>query len=195
MDSPLRHITVALLLAFAAVMGAACSQGNDTPSPTAELTAPSTLTPTSVPTRTATETAEPAARPQTTKGPASLGMSAGTLAEGEFQIPAAGAFGEPGFHEVLITSHELDRGLGPTAGLRLVLTLRDAGRPAQTCSREHPLSGCATVDWSDSPGRPKVPQGGVFENRLTIRFESGEHPLFLSDSGALNEDPDPFKPG
>ena len=77
----------------------------------------------------------------------------------------------------------------------LVLTLRDLGRPQQGCSREHPLSGCATVDWSDFDGRPNVPPGGVFEHRLVLQLASGAQAFFLSDSGSLNEAPDRYKPG
>lgn len=82
-----------------------------------------------------------------------------------------------------------------TAGARLVISLRDAGRSGQTCSSEHPLSGCATVDWSDSEDRPRVPRGGVFENSLSLRFASGTRKLFLSESGRLSGASDSFKPG
>ena len=121
-------------------------------------------------------------------------VEAQALAAGELHLPAAGSFGEPGFHEVLTAAPDLPLVLGPTAGLRLVLRLRDAGRPGQTCSRDHPLSGCATVDWSDSASRPGVPPGGVFGNTLTLRLASGERTFFLSESGSLNDGPDPFMP-
>ncbi len=117
------------------------------------------------------------------------------LAIGEFELPAAQSFGEPGFHEVLTVTQSVPQDIGSTKGLRLVLALHDAGRPTQTCSREHPLSGCATVDWSDAEGRPKVPPGGVFDNQLTATLSSGKRSFFLSDSGDLNDGPDPFKPG
>ena len=80
-------------------------------------------------------------------------------------------------------------------GLEVRLRLRDAGRPGQTGSRNHPLSGCATVDWSDAPSRPKVPPNGVFDNILTLRLASGEHTFFLSEEGRLNQVPDAFDPG
>ena len=102
------------------------------------------------------------------------------LASGVFQLPAPGAFGEPGFHEALTATHELPTDLGAMAGSRLVLRLWDAGRPEITCRGEHPLPGCATVDWPDAPGRPKVPPGGVFDNSITLKFAAGERRLFLS---------------
>ena len=113
------------------------------------------------------------------------------LAAGELELPAAEAFGELGFHEVLTAEATLPTDLGPTKGRRLVLRLRDAGRPGQACDTEHPLSGCATVDWSDDESRPNVPAGGVFDNRL----ELGGQTFFLSESGALAGVPDQFRPG
>ena len=142
---------------------------NITPSPAAALSPP-------------TETTSP------------LPGAARKLAAGEFQLPAANAFGEPGFHEVLTATHNLPSDLGRMTGLRLVLKLWDAGRPNLSCNREHPLSGCATVDWSDAIGRPNVPPEGVFDNRITFQFATGVHSFFLSESGALNDKPDAFKP-
>lgn len=113
------------------------------------------------------------------------------LAAGELELPAAEAFGESGFHEALTGEATLPTELGPTEGRRLVLRLRDAGRPSQACDTEHPLSGCATVDWSDDESRPNVPPGGVFDNRL----ELGGQTFFLSESGALAGAPDQFRPG
>ena len=80
------------------------------------------------------------------------------------------------------------------AGASLVLVLRDASRPGQTCDRQHPLSGCATVDWSVFEGRPGVPPGGVFDNRIVIRRPSGERTLFLSEGGVLADAPDSYSP-
>ena len=124
-----------------------------------------------------------------------LPVAARMLAEGEFHLPATSAFGEPGFHEVLTATHNLPLDLGRMRGLRLVLKLWDAGRPELTCSSEHPLSGCSTVDWSDATGRPNVPLGGVFNNSITFQTVAGEHSFFLSESGALNDKPDAFEPG
>lgn len=117
------------------------------------------------------------------------------LAAGEFSLPAAGAFGQAGFHKVLAASGRLPRALGRTSGMRLVVMLRDAGRQNQTCSSEHPLSGCATVDWSDNESRPHVPPGGVFDNSLIVRLASGSRKFFLSESGVLADKPDAFSPG
>src|SRR5262249_42721925 len=60
-----------------------------------------------------------------------------------------------------------------------LVTLRDAGRPGQTCGSEHPLSGCATVDWSDATSRPSVPPGGVFNNSVVLSLATGPLTLFL----------------
>lgn len=116
------------------------------------------------------------------------------MAAGQFRLPVANAFGEPGFHEVLAASHTLEADLGTTAGRMLVVELRDTSRPEQTCGSHHPLSGCATVDWSDALGRPKVPAGGVFDNSVTVELESGPRTFYLSESGALNDEPDRFDP-
>ena len=121
-------------------------------------------------------------------------MVAHTPAAGEFRLPAASAFGEPGFHEVLTATQDLPPDLGTTAGLKLVLKLRDAGRPVQTCSGNHPLSGSATVDWSDALSRPKVPLGGVFDNSLNVQYVSGARTFFLSEGGTLNKEPHPLNP-
>lgn len=113
----------------------------------------------------------------------------------EFDLPAADAFGQPGFHEVLAAMLQLPQDLSSTDGMRLVHKLRDTSRPDVTCSRDHPLSGCATVDWSDSPSRPNVPPGDVFDNNITLQTASGERAFFLSESGGLRDEPDDFDPG
>lgn len=117
------------------------------------------------------------------------------LAAGTFELPAALAFGDPGFHEVLTATHTVPSDLGTTSGLRLVIALRDQSRPDVACGSEHPLSGCATVDWSDDPDRPNVPAGGVFDNSITLRLTEGPRTFFLSESGGLAGAPDPFVPG
>jgi len=117
------------------------------------------------------------------------------LAGGEFNLPAANAFGEPGFHTAFTLTARVPDDLGTTAGAQIVVSLRDASRPQQTCNAHHPLSGCATVDWSDFEGRPNVPAGGVFDNRLTLQLESGERSFFLSQTGVLADVPDAFSPG
>ena len=96
---------------------------------------------------------------------------------------------------MLTDSQTIPEDVTAAAGRRLVLTLRDLGRPEQRCDRDHPLSGCATVDWSDFEGRPGVPPGGVFEHRLVLQLASGERSFFLSDAGSLNGAPDRYKPG
>jgi hypothetical protein len=91
-------------------------------------------------------------------------------------------------------SHSLAQDLGSTAGAFLVVALRDIDRTDQACSSEHPLSGCATVDWSDFDGRPGVPPSGIFDNRLSLVLQSGTRHFFLSESSALADAPDLYKP-
>jgi len=117
------------------------------------------------------------------------------IAAGEFDLPAANAFGEPGFHETVQLIHSVPSSLEPSAGMRIVVTLWDAGRPDQACSSDHPLSGCATVDWSDAEGRPNVPAGGVFENSLELPLSDGARTFYLSERGLLADEADVYDPG
>jgi hypothetical protein len=110
------------------------------------------------------------------------------IVTGTFALPAAHAFGQPGFHQVVTATRRLPPGIG---GRRVIVSLRDVSRPRQRCSEDHPLSGCATVDWSDDPSRPKVPPGGVFRNAVTI----GRQTLHLRCNGTLARTPQPFRPG
>ncbi len=151
---------------------------------------PQRVTPTTTPTPTTDRRATPPREAATL-----IVTSSRVLASGAFDLPAATAFGAPGFHEVLSATHLTPSDLGPTTGQRLVMKLWDAGRPTTTCSSEHPLSGCATVDWSDATSRPKVPAGGVFVNSLTLQLVSGVRAFFLSESGSLNDKPDSYNPG
>ena len=132
----------------------------------------------------------PAASPAPTASATAL-----VLATGTFRLPAASAFGEPGFHEALTIRASVPVALAPAAGRTLVVRLHDSSRPGQSCSGDHPLSGCATVDWSDSPDRPKVPAGGVFDNSLTLPLAKGAGTLFLRADGTLNTRPEAFDPG
>ena len=96
---------------------------------------------------------------------------------------------------LVVVNASLPSDLGPTSGRKLVLTLRDSSRPDQTCSRQHPLSGCVTVDWSDAPGRPNVPPGGVFDNHLALPAGGAQSLLFLHEDGRLDTEPESFDPG
>jgi hypothetical protein len=128
-----------------------------------------------------------------TTPPSTVTAGSVVLAEGTLELPAADAFGDPGFHEVLVVTATAPP--GGTAGQTLVVRLRDARRPDQACDSEHPLSGCVTVDWSDIENRPNVPEGGVFDNHLTVDLVSGPRTFFLSETGALADEPDAFSPG
>lgn len=103
-----------------------------------------------------------------------------------FPLPAAHAFGEPGFHQVVIVP-----GRVAGSGRTLTVSLRDVSRPGIRCAYDHPLSGCATVDWADDPSRPKVPSDGVFRNVLVV----GGRRFYLSRSGRLAARPDAYRPG
>ncbi len=116
------------------------------------------------------------------------------LLSGSVEVPGAGAFGDPGFHEPFLFTGVIPDSVGELSG-ELVVRLRDTARPSLTCGREHPLSGCVTVDWSDFEDRPGVPPGGVFDNRLTVVSDEGSVPVFLSETGELAPEPDDFSPG
>ncbi len=112
---------------------------------------------------------------------------------GTIEVPAAEAFGDPGFHEAFTLTGTVPE---PAAGVtgELVVRLVDAERPNQTCDRDHPLSGCVTIDWSDFEERPAVPDGGVFDNRLSIVSTAGPIDLFLSERRGLAATPDQYSP-
>ena len=118
-----------------------------------------------------------------------------TLLQGALALPAADSFGAPGFHQVLVAGGRVPARVASAKRFRLTLTLRDLGRPHRRCSTDHPLSGCATVDWADDPSRPKVPAGGVFSNRITLRLGRSVQTLYLRRSGTLARAPDPYAPG
>ena len=147
-------------------------------------------------------TAQPADQPTATPDPVVQGptlpiqpVSGFRIATGEFDLPAAAAFGDPGFHEAIQLTHSIPSALEPTAGMRIIVALWDAGRPEQACSRDHPLSGCATVDWSDAESRPNVPAGGVFDNSLQLQLGAGVRTFYLSERGFLADGADVFDPG
>ncbi len=117
------------------------------------------------------------------------------LASGNFDLPAADAFGAPGFHQSYTFSHRLPENLDHAGTTRIVIALWDASRPNVSCGQHHPLSGCATVDWSDSPSRPNVPTDGLFNNSISLPLTSGETTFYLSEAGSLAEQPDAYDPG
>lgn len=112
---------------------------------------------------------------------------------GSVTIPGARAFEDPGFHEVVVVTGIVPDAAAGLSG-QLVIGLRDVGRPEQTCDRDHPLSGCVTVDWSDFEGRPGVPGDGVFDNRLNVVSAAGAVELFLSEDRGLAATPDEYSP-
>ena len=171
MNHPLRYLWFALTL-MALALAAACGSNAVSETVSGQIPASTPTVPVS-----------------------SNAQTANVLAAGEFKLPAAESFDEPGFHAVLTSAHDLPAGLAYATGKRLVLKLWDADRPGQNCRSEHPLSGCATVDWSDAEGRPNVPLGGVFENSVTLQVGGEDRVFFLSKSGDLKDSPDTFDPG
>ena len=136
----------------------------------------------------------PAGAPTASAAP-STPASGLVLAAGTFRLLAAKAFGEPGFHEPVRISADVPVAPALGAGQKVVVRMHESSRPGQTCGADHPLSGCATVDWSDSPDRPRVPAGGVFGNSLTLPLAGGPATLFLRADGSLATRPEAFDPG
>lgn len=128
--------------------------------------------------------------------PASVAAAEQVLASGSVIVPAVeGIQDAPGFHEVSEFTATLPTDLRAMSGSTLIVRFRDLTRPDVTCASEHPLSGCVTLDWSDFPERPKVPEGGAFEQRVSLPTVDGTRDLFLSESGELHTTPDPYQPG
>ncbi len=188
------------LVALTALM-AACSSGgprlSDT-APTSTSTAPSTTLPsTTLPLTTLplTTLAPDATDPSTTAVASAPGAEQ-VLVRGSVKIPSVvGIKDAPGFHDVFETSATLPSALAATKGATLIVRFRDLTRPTMTCSYEHPLSGCVTLDWSDFPERPKVPAGGAFEQRVSLPTSTGGLDLFLSQNQTLQPQGDPYEPG
>ena len=134
---------------------------------------------------------DPGGGPGPPPGPGPSGL---VLAAGELRVPAAIDSDEPGFHEVFFVLQRLRPDLAPTAGRRLVVTLRDLTRPGQQCASDEPEDGCVTIDWSADPAEPRTPANGLFVNRLRLTLEAGERDYFLSRTMALNDVPDLIDP-
>jgi hypothetical protein len=116
------------------------------------------------------------------------------LATGRLTLPAATTAGSSGDHEAFGITFRLDPDDEATAGQRLIFVLRDLTRPAQFCGSPEPEDGCATIDWSDDPGKINVPPSGRFENRLTLDLVTGARNFYPSLTGALALVPDLIDP-
>ena len=171
------------------VVASACSSDSGQASEADQSSTPATETASTNSTPAAETTSAP---PRESTSPGVIGVA--ILAAGELELSSVNSQDEAGYHQVLTATDNLPSDLGPTAGSMLVIKLWDAGRPEQTCSEDHPISGCATVDWGDAIDRPSVPPGGVFDNSITFELATGEHSFFLSESGALNDEPDALEP-
>jgi hypothetical protein len=118
----------------------------------------------------------PAPSGSTGGAPQTTGTSAAAGAEVRFSVPAV---------------RQKVQGDGRT----VALALRDAGRPDQRCTQDHPLGGCVTVDWADDPSRPHVPRSGVFANTVAVSTAKGTELLHLHPAGTLDRRSEPYTPG
>jgi hypothetical protein len=104
------------------------------------------------------------------------------IAQGVLHVPGLPA-PERADH-VFSFGQDLRKGATARRGDTLILTLRDVGRPRSTCANDHPLSGCATIDWfGGEPGR----RGRPLSNSVTIDLASGPHTFYLRETGALSD--------
>jgi hypothetical protein len=76
------------------------------------------------------------------------------------------------------------RNAGGRAGDTLVVALGDATRPRSTCAADHPLSGCATIDWF---GAEDGRRGQPLRNSVTIDLASGPQTFYLRETGGLSD--------
>ena len=114
----------------------------------------------------------------TTTTPPADGDGEFVLLQGEVELVAASAFGDPGFHEILELTGTVPAAAGMTGELSVRLV--DIGRTDQ--------------ELSDFVDRPGVPTGGVFDNYLNVVSTSGRLELFLSETRGLAEAPDSYSP-
>jgi hypothetical protein len=98
------------------------------------------------------------------------------------------------FHKLISIEGTVPEDIAAVADRTLVLRLWDASRPDQTCDVDHPFSGCVSIDYSDATGLPHVPEGGVFDNRLTLAFLGGDRDLHLNELSELSDEPDEYSP-
>lgn len=88
--------------------------------------------------------------------------------------------------------HQIPAEVGPTAGLTLVVALRDAGRPEQTCPHSAPNSGCVVVDWSPIV---ELDDGTrQFDQTVTLDLDSGPRTFFLYSDLSLRPQRDSTVP-
>ena len=117
-------------------------------------------------------------------------LTAQVLAQGEVDLFFSTGPGSPNFNSAITQVHTVPVDLGPTAGQRLVLSLRDASRPDQFCDPTDPsgglFEGCAVVDWP-FPGRRGI-------NLVELALASGDRTFHLRMSDELSDDPEPEGP-
>ena len=113
------------------------------------------------------------------------------LAGGNFALPSSQGPGTPNFNfPVRIDTNLTQADPGTVAGRLLVLSLRDSGRPSQTCQgASHPINGCASIDW------PLTAPNSANSNWLSLVLGGERRILYLTESRDLWPAPDPMKPG
>ena len=111
-----------------------------------------------------------------TMPPVGNGGASVTLGQGQIELSSSD------FNRLVVLNHTTPATLQATQGAVLTVSLFDSSRPGQTCAQDHPLSGCATVDWSDA--------NQVFDNRIAIPTTAGTRVYFLSETRLLADAPD-----
>lgn len=104
------------------------------------------------------------------------------IASGQFELREGIQFKQFTFH------HTIPAGLGSTAGRQMAIRLRDLTDPDRTCDADHPLSGCATVDYSLEL------TGQIFRNLVAVQTTAGPAELHLRLDDTLSSQPEPARP-
>ncbi len=99
------------------------------------------------------------------------------LGAGELMLPFAPALAGPGFHERFDVRVPAPGSSSPSAGARLVVRLSDASRPSVECDRQHPLSGCATLDYPEP--------NALLRNFVEVETTAGRRTYHFADSQLL----------
>ncbi|MEM7049323.1 MAG: hypothetical protein AAF604_06675 [Acidobacteriota bacterium] len=119
-----------------------------------------------------------------------LSAQAQVLASGQFPLGFTSGPGSPNFNSAITLAGTVPADLGPTAGGRLVLSLRDVGRPDQFCDPDDPsgglFDGCATVDWP-FPGRRGI-------NLVRLELADGVQDFHLRMDDTFSAIPEPDGP-
>ena len=109
------------------------------------------------------------------------------IASGQFELREGIQFKQFSFR------HTVPLGLGSTTGRQLAVRLRDVTQPDRTCEIDHPLSGCATIDWPLPEGTvPLVDEN--FRNLVAVETANGLLEFHLRMDDGLSSQPEPVHP-